>query len=265
MTTLTLFGSGYSIATAKRHNTSFLLQTKDSHLLVDCNGICTQQLAKQNITLEDLEHLYLTHEHPDHVAAIPSLIHQMWVKTCLYCGAGNERTKALNIYCNKRTKELVTALLETISIFIQDKMFPITFHELNDDGGELSIDDGIKLEYFQVNHSDTPCMGFAVKSDTSDKKLVYSADTSPSENIYKHLNEGDIMIHDCNLIDQEISPGHTTWHELKQILKANPPIQLYLVHIQDLDDEQEDDFKAHLAHNYTDKVFLGEDGLQFSF
>lgn len=265
MTKLTFFGTGYSIATAKRHNTSLFLQTGNTDLLIDCNGICSQQLARQNVALKDLEHMYLTHEHPDHIAAIPNLIHQMWVKTCLYCGEGNERTKTLNIYCNSRTKEIVTNLLETISIFMQDKMFPIIFHVLNDEGGELNINDDIVLDYFPVNHGDTPCLGFAVKSDTTDKKLVYSADTSPSNNIYSCLNDGDIMIHDCNLVDQEQSTGHTTWLQLQQILKENPPIQLYLVHLPDMDDPQESALKTALEKDYKDIVFLGEDGLQFTF
>ena len=259
MGSLSFYGSGYSVTSAIRHNTSLFLQKDGTNLLIDCNGICGQQLARQHIDLNSIKHIYLTHEHIDHIGALANLIHQMWVKTCLYCEKGNERTDRLNIYANKDTIKCVKAMFDSVYLFDQPGMFPILFHELKGDGGVIQIGD-FNINYFPVAHNDTPCLGLATQIDS--KQFVYSADSSPIDSIYSRLKDGDILVHDCNRIDEPLSGGHTTWDQLRDMLPSLPDITLYLVHLPDTPSAQEKAFKAYLKANFGEKVFMGEDGLK---
>ena len=220
-------GTGYSIPTPKRHNTSLFLRTEQTNLLVDCNGICNQQLSRMGISLYEVEHIYLTHRHPDHIAALPGFVHQMWLSTIWYAPEDNRRTTPLNIYANAETIDVVKALFEMIQLPGEPNMFQIKYHQLEDDGGKLSVGD-ISLEYFPVKHGKTACLGFTATSEAV-KRLVYSADTSPCDLLYSKLQEGDVLVHECNDVTKAECGGHTTLAELKSLYSGWPSRTLYLV------------------------------------
>lgn len=250
-------GTGGSVSTARRHNTSLFLESGADRLLIDCNGGCVQRLSAAGIDFENLTQIFLTHEHIDHIAALNNLIHQMWVKGCLYNGPDKRRTATLNIYANAPTIARVRALLAAVSLPDHLYMFPIKLHELPAGGGALKSGT-LELEYFPVNHGPTPCFGLAGKG------FVFSADTEPVDAVFSRLRAGDVLIHDCNKIDAELNPEHTTWPQLRKTLPTLPNITIYLVHLPPFNAAQETAFKESLR-SYEGKVILGEDGMIIDF
>ena len=256
-----LLGTGGSVNSLTRHNTSLFLEngpdmTRDG-LLVDCNGVCVQRLTAAGIAFEDLGHIFLTHEHIDHIAALPNLIHQSWVKGCLY-RADNRRTHPLHFYGNAPTLRAVRALLDAVNLPGHPHMFPFEFHELDADGGTLTAG-SITLTYFPVNHGPTPCFGLT--TDGPNRRLVFSADTEPVQAIYDHLRDGDILIHDCNKIDMDINREHTTWAQIEALLPSWPDVTVYLVHLPLMDADQETVFKNAIADKHKNMAVVGTDGL----
>lgn len=57
----TFLGTGYSITTPRRHNTSLFLQKGATGVLIDCNGVCVQRLHDLQFPFEELDHIFLTH------------------------------------------------------------------------------------------------------------------------------------------------------------------------------------------------------------
>lgn len=256
-----LLGTGGSVNTLTRHNTSLFLEngpdmSRDG-LLIDCNGVCVQRLTAAGLAFEDLGHIFLTHEHIDHIAALPNFIHQSWVKGCLY-RANNRRTHPLHFYGNAPTIRAVRALLDAVKLPQHPHIFPFEFHELNDAGGTL-IAGSITLTYFPVNHGPTPCFGLT--TDGPNRRLVYSADTEPVQAIYDYLRDGDILIHDCNKIDVEINREHTTWAQIEALLPSLPDVTVYLVHLPMLDAEMDTKFRNNIIAKHGQKVIVGSDGL----
>lgn len=256
-----LLGTGGSVNTLTRYNTSLFLENgpdmaRDG-LLIDCNGVCVQRLSAAGLAFEDLGHIFLTHEHIDHIAALPNFIHQSWVKGCLY-RSQNRRTHPLHFYGNAPTIRAVRALLDAVKLPQHPHMFPFEFHELNASGGTLTAG-SITLTYFPVNHGPTPCFGLTTNGPN--RRLVYSADTEPVQAIYDYLRDGDILIHDCNKIDVEINREHTTWAQIEALLPSLPNVTVYLVHLPMLDEEQSATFKSTLADKYGDRIVAGEDGI----
>ena len=257
----TFFGTGYSVTTAKRHNTSLFFQTDSTDLLVDCNGACGQRLCELGINFDSINHIYLTHKHIDHLGALPNLVHQIWVKACLYCEDGEQRKHPLHIYANNQTIDCVKALFSALSLFDEPKMFPFVFHTLSDEGGDILIGD-IHISYFPVSHNQVPCLGFSAWHDgDGGRKYIYSADSEPVDEIYSNLQSGDVMIHDCNRIYESVSAGHTTWKQLEVVMESFRHVYLYLVHLPDITDVEEREFSRYLMEHYERRVQLGRDSL----
>lgn len=257
-----LLGTGGSVNTLLRHNTSLFLEngpdTANQTILIDCNGACVQCLTKAGIAFEDLAHIFLTHEHIDHIAALISLMHQIWVKGCLYRPAENRRTHTLHFYANAPTLKTVQALFDAVNLPRHPHIFPMEFHELDAAGGIVRAGE-FNLTYFPVNHGPTPCFGLSVAG--RQHRLVYSADTEPVPAIYAHLRDGDTLVHDCNKIDVPLSPEHTSWAQIESMLPNLPAITTYLVHLPMLDDAADRSFQKILRDRHGDKVILGQDGM----
>ena len=253
-------GTGYSITSARRHNTSLFLQKGSTGLLIDCNGLCVPRLGAAGFAFEDLEHVFLTHEHIDHIGALANLMQQIWLKSSYY-RPENRRTAPINFYGNERTLKMVQAVFAALGLPRSPHIFAFNFHTLPDSGGKLAVGD-IALTYFPVRHAATPCFGITSRSGS--RGLVYSADTEPLPLLYSQLQAGDILIHECNSIDAPLNTGHTTWQQLQDMLPSLPAVELYLVHLPHVSDERESAFKAFLKQTYKGHVAMAEDGLALS-
>ena len=253
-------GTGYSIITARRHNTSLFLRNGQGGVMIDGNGVAIRRLSDIGYPFEELEHIFLTHEHVDHVGAIGNIINQIWLKSCYY-RQDDIRTKPLNIYANERTVKVVQNLLNALQIPQSPQLFPLQFHVLPYDGGQLIVDE-IELTYFPVDHS-APCFGFCVKGKK--RGLVYSADTQPLPSIYAHLSKGDILIHECNSIDDAVNAGHTTWQQFKVLISTLPTVESYLVHLPPMTAERELLLKTEMQAAKGSVVTIAEDGQVLNF
>jgi ribonuclease BN (tRNA processing enzyme) len=259
-----LLGTGGSVNGPSRHNTSLFLQTgpdaSRQAVLIDCNGACVQRLSAAGVAFDDLAHVFLTHEHIDHIAALVNLIHQVWVQGCLYRGGENRRAHALNIYANGPTIRAVKGLVEAVNLPRHPHMFDYVFHELDGQGGTVRAGD-ITLHYYPVNHGPTPCFG--LYADGPQRRLVYSADTEPVPAIYGNLRPGDVLVHDCNKIDRDLNPEHTTWAQIAALLPGLPDnVITYLVHLPPLDPAAEAAFTQSVRAGHGDRVVVGTDGLE---
>jgi len=66
-------GTG-SFPTANRNSQGILLQSKDTSVLVDCGEGIQRQLLKSGIEYKNLKHIFITHEHMDHIDGITGLL-----------------------------------------------------------------------------------------------------------------------------------------------------------------------------------------------
>jgi ribonuclease BN (tRNA processing enzyme) len=73
-------GTGGSVATPTRDNTSLLLRSGEEVVLVDCPGSLIQKLGKLKIDPRRVRTILLTHVHPDHAYGLPSFIHSLMLE-----------------------------------------------------------------------------------------------------------------------------------------------------------------------------------------
>ena len=200
MMELTLLGTGCPKVDYKRFGPANLISTKMTNILVDCGSGITQRLDQINISTADIDALFLTHLHSDHVIDLYQLIISSW---------HSYRTKPWKVYGPKGTKKFVSRIMNawkeerTQRIKYENrsstKAFNIIVKEFST-SGTISIKD-LKIKYFEVDHKPVPfAYGFCFLKNN--KKLTISGDTRPCENVMKFGQLSDVLLHEVFIEDE---------------------------------------------------------------
>jgi ribonuclease Z len=148
---LTLLGTGCPKVDPKRFGPANLISTSLGKILIDCGSGVTQRLTEINISSAEIDALFLTHLHSDHVIDLYQLIISSWH---LY------RDKTWKIYGPKGTKKFVQSIMKSwkdereLRIRYEKrysiKAFDLKVYEFSK-YGKIKIKDLI-VEYFEVDH-----------------------------------------------------------------------------------------------------------------
>ena len=200
MMELTLLGTGCPKVDYKRFGPANLISTKMTNILVDCGSGITQRLDQINISTADIDALFLTHLHSDHVIDLYQLIISSW---------HSYRTKPWKVYGPKGTKKFVSKIMNAwqeermqrikYEKRSSTKAFNIIVKEFST-SGTINIKD-LKIKYFEVDHKPVPfAYGFCFLKNN--KKLTISGDTRPCENIMKFGQLSDVLLHEVFIEDE---------------------------------------------------------------
>jgi ribonuclease BN (tRNA processing enzyme) len=127
-------------------------------------------------------------------------------------------------------------------------------------------DANVRIEAFGVDHGSWPAFGYAFY--TTDRHIVISGDTAPTEAIVKAGRGCDLLIHEVYSAAQfeTLPPAwqryhaqvHTSTHELAQIAAEARPGCLVLYH-QLFWGASEADLLDEIAETYDGQVVSGRD------
>ncbi len=128
MSTLTLLGTGTCQIEYERRASSVLLELEGTHILFDCGHGIVQRLLDVGVHPNTLQHVVLSHFHPDHVSdLIPLLQAGAWSRS-------NQRKTDLHIYGPKGTHKLIDGY---INIFgrnsFEQPSYALIIHEVTEE------------------------------------------------------------------------------------------------------------------------------------
>ena len=101
---LTLLGTGCPKIDCHRFGPANLISTSKVKLLIDCGSGVTQRLKQANFSTANIDALFLTHLHSDHVVDLYQLIISSW---------HSYRIKPWSIYGPIGTKKFVYSTMKT--------------------------------------------------------------------------------------------------------------------------------------------------------
>ena len=200
---LTLLGTGCPKVDHKRFGPSNIVSTKKNNILIDCGSGVTQRLEEAGFSLTDINAIFLTHLHSDHVIDLYQIIIASW---------HSYRTKPWKIYGPKGTKKFIKNTMNAwrqereqrikFEKRVSTKAFNIKVTEFNK-YGKIKLQD-LQVEYFEVDHKPVK-YAYGFNFFNSKKKLTISGDTRPCENLMLYGRYADILLHEV-FIDGEINP-----------------------------------------------------------
>jgi ribonuclease BN (tRNA processing enzyme) len=195
---LTLLGTkgGPAIRPGGPNPTSMLLALSGRRIVIDCGLGVSRGLVETGMSLKELDLIFITHLHSDHVLELGPLIHTAWTTGLdhpvrVYGPAGTSAVWA----------GFLASLAYDIETRIADEGRPdlaslVTVIEYGP--GEIFREGDLVVEALRVDHPPvTEC--FALKVSGADKTLVFSADTAPFPPLADFARNADVLVHEAML------------------------------------------------------------------
>ncbi len=225
---LTILGSGTCVPYTERGSSGYALETPGARVLLDCGSGTTWKLARAGISYLDIDHIFLSHLHPDHTGdLVPFLFATKYAFGSPY---GSKREKPLSLWGGRGFLEFFDALKNAY----KDWTLPegLSVGELGE--GERDFG-GFTLRAARVPHIES---SLAYRIEAEGKTLAYSGDTDYSDALIGLARDADALIIECALPDGESKrSGHLTPGEVIEIANRSGARRIIVTHLYPVCDE----------------------------
>jgi ribonuclease Z len=262
---VTFLGTGSSAPSARRSTAAVLIARGGDRLLFDC-GEGTQRQMQKSLGLTQVDEIYLTHYHADHMLGLPGLLKTYDL---------TDREAPLRVFGPPGLKELFTILRPLIGRL----RFPLELMELKP--GERVEHDDYVVESFEAAHN-VRASGWALVEDSrpgrfdpetakalgvregpdfarlqrgeevegskgtvmpdqvmgesrEGRTIVVTGDTAPSPQTVAAAADADLLIHDASFMEEDVQraaeTGHSTVGQAAAVAVEAHVKLLALVHI----------------------------------
>jgi len=190
---VTLLGTGTPFPNPARLGSAILVEPAGKRLLFDCGRGAVIRLTQQGVSPKNIDGLFLTHLHSDHVVGIPDLWLTEW-----FLG----RDRPLQIWGPQGTSRMAEHLVQAFAFDIrirQGAPDPLPAKGVQIDAKEVAqgeiFNDGLtRVSAFLVDHGSVePAFGYRVNS--AGHSVVISGDTQFCQNLVDFAKDTDCLIH----------------------------------------------------------------------
>lgn len=248
MARLVLLGTATAVPSPDRGPTSLAVESDQGFVIVDCGENPLRHLARVGLEVDGLRGLFLTHFHPDHVAAVVPFLQSLWLL------GRKEPLKLLAL------QEVLDSLWRMLELFGWERwvgMFPVERVLLSPGDGEGVVEiAGLRVVYASVDHS-RPALGFRFER-TDVAAVAYSGDTAPSPAVVRLARGVRLLVHEAT----GDFPGHSTAAQAGRIAREAGAERLVLVHYPPFP-EYYDGWLQEARAAFGGPVSLGRDGDEY--
>ena len=199
-----LCGSGSPLADATRAGPCVFVVAGKHLYVVDTGDGAARKLALMGLPPGQIDAVFLTHFHSDHIAGLGDVFIQRW--------GGGSHHDPLPVYGPQGVGTVVAGFNQAYSL---DKGYriahhgegvmppsgnggiahPFTITEGSDASQVIFNDNGVKVTTFPVNHTPVfPAVGY--RFDYKGRSIVISGDTAPSPTLARYAHGVDVLFHE---------------------------------------------------------------------
>ncbi len=273
---ITCLGSGNPIVRKAQAAASWLVELGNGeNFIFDIGGGAVQNLWSLSIPPANLDKLFITHLHLDHVGDFHVLFDAMaWGRnTPLHVWGASGYTKEMGIesFCDLMHQAALWHI-ESKRGFAPSTGAEIVAHEFDANEKEILVYDenGVKVYSYAVLHCIFGSRGYRL--EWNDLSFSFSGDASPSTFDAEHSRNVDVFVHEAFLPAepfakksgmplehaQNVISAHTTPDILGEVFNIAEP-KLGVGYHYFIDDDTVDPFFAGLRETYDKPVVLAED------
>lgn len=276
---VTLLGTGGPRPDPARQGPATLVQAGGLNLVFDAGRGVAVQLASAGVTTADVDGIFLTHHHFDHIGGLGDLIMAAW---------NNKRETPLPIYGPVGTQEIVTTLIggvywrdvnyrvveeRWLGTPVNTPMAMIEIHEQM--SGEFALADDVSVTVGEVEHGgailelpleDWATVGYRVSS--GDRHIAISGDAVAGKELSTLAADADVLVMCAYLAAGEISSPMTRFL-VEHVLAGAPQAaaiaqeanvrRLVLTHIREKSEAELDRMRDEVAEIFDGEIIVGSD------
>jgi ribonuclease Z len=296
---VTFLGTSGAVPTTERNPSSLLVEREGDRLLLDC-GEGTQRQMMRYETGFDIEHIFLTHIHGDHVLGLPGLI-QTW--------DFNERETAVAVHAPAGTRTYVENLLNATG---ERPSYPVRVTQV--EAGDVVLEnEEYEIRAVSVDHR-TNAVGYALVEDERKgrfdrekaetelgippgpkysklhngeavehdgrtiqpeevvgpprpgRRLVYTGDTRPTQGVVEAASNADLLVHDGTFgedhCERAVKTAHSTAREAAKVASDAGAKRLALTHISTRYTGRAHELERQAAECFDGCLFVADDGMR---
>jgi ribonuclease Z len=190
---VTLLGTGTPFPNAERFGSAILVEVGGKRLLFDCGRGVVIRLTQAGVSPKDIDGLFLTHLHSDHVVGIPDLWLSGWLLG---------RDRPLPMWGPQGSRSMAKHLVHAFNFDIRIRQAapdPLPAKGVDIDAkdveqGEIYNDGLARISAFLVDHGTVkPAFGYRV--DSAGHSVVISGDTKFCQNLVDFAKGADCLMH----------------------------------------------------------------------
>jgi ribonuclease BN (tRNA processing enzyme) len=199
-TQVVILGTGNPNAVPETSGPSVAIVVNGAAYLVDCGpGVVRRAAAGQRkgiaaLAVTNIKVAFLTHLHSDHTVGLPDLIFTPWVLG---------RKEPLELYGPRGLQEMADHIEKAWAKDIDVRTnglehanttgYQVHAHEI--EPGVVYKDKNVTVKAFLVPHGSWD-QSFGYRFETTDRTIVISGDTGPTDAIAKACNGCDVLLHE---------------------------------------------------------------------
>ncbi len=265
---VTLLGTGHPHPSSARMGASTLVEVGEEKLLFDAGRGAALRLYESGVLPGEIDTLFLTHLHSDHVVGIDDVLLTGWLP---YLG---ERNTAFSVWGPVGTETMMYHLSKAFESdisargeYTDAKGVEVIAKDISE--GVVFEQNGVKVTSFLVEHEPDPSYGYRI--DYKGRSVVISGDTAYSENLIEHAKDVDVLVHEVAFAKpeelqssetlQQIMSIHVSPEEAGKIFSETKPRLAVYSHIVLLGGIREEsvDLIELTKKTYSGEVVVGED------
>lgn len=222
--TFTILGSGAAVPRLQRVSSANLLQKGPHMLLIDVGCGCLLRLQAKGVAVDRINHIFLTHLHPDHCAELVSLV---------FSRTGNLEHRwetPLHVYGGLGLKawwRILCAAWPSLQKPIDAKL--LVLHEII--AGETLDTDIWRIAATTVVHKPE---SLAYRFTQGGRSVVISGDTGPCNNLARFAHNADLLVLECGA-GMNPAAGHLSLAQAADMATKARARNLILTHINHID------------------------------
>lgn len=271
---LTLLGTGTPTVERNRMASATMIEIDEKILLFDAGRGVTTQLAKTGIPAQQIDYIFITHHHYDHITGLGDLLLTSW---------HSGRQTPILIFGPPGTDDIIDAMLG--QVYARDIDFALFTHDdivdINDLVRTTIIGSGLACKQKNwrilsqyVDHgmglglslNSWPCVGYRIEAQG--KVIAISGDAIDCKGLNHLACDADILIQCCYLSEAEITNPYyerlsrhviASSGQVGKIAARNNVKQLVLTHISPKSEEMMNALVSDVRKDFGGKMVVGED------
>jgi len=253
MARVEILGSASGIPTEKRFNASIYLELDEASLIFDCGEPCSASLIRKNIDYNDIDSIFISHFHCDHVSGLPQLLQAMYLTS---------REKPLNLFVPCEGIERLRKYFELV--YLVEDVLPFSMDIKGIKEGTVWENSRVKISAFRNGHlnsfvskvgkkfPDNLGESYCFLLETDKIKIGYSGDIAKIDELDRFAEDLDLLI---------LELAHIKPEEVFEHINVK---KLVFTHIRP-DFENREGEILEIGKKYMGDVIVAQDGTRIEF